>query len=276
MVLPNFLIVGAQKCGTTSLHDLLAIHPEANMSWQKEVNFFINRKKYEKGLGHYSTFWHNNTPKTRVIGEASPGYLVYPGVAEKIYQDLGAVKIVIILRDPIRRALSQYWDNRRHLSEHLSFEQAIDHYLSDDYDPTSKGYFSRGIYIKYIEVYWKFFGKQMVHIMTLENLIADPRSALKGLYDFLGISTEPEYLVLNKSSNSSRIWENGPYKFLLKYPQYTKYLPVKMRRIFFFGSQRKYRYEIPADETLNRLKDFYGPWNQRLSEATSLDINSWT
>lgn len=73
MVLPNFLIVGAQKCGTTTLHDLLAVHPEANMSWQKEVNYFIHQKKYEKGLEHYSTFWKDNTPKQKLWGSLLQG-----------------------------------------------------------------------------------------------------------------------------------------------------------------------------------------------------------
>ena len=75
MTLPNFLIVGAQKCGTTSLHDILSEHPQANMSNLKEINFFYSEDKYAKGLEHYKSYFKKLDSKHRVTGESSSGYI---------------------------------------------------------------------------------------------------------------------------------------------------------------------------------------------------------
>jgi len=90
-ILPNFLIVGAQKCGTTTLYDILNEHPEANMSSVKEINFFSFDNKLSKGLEYYSSYFKKPTKKHKITGEASPGYMNYPGVAEKISNNLGKV-----------------------------------------------------------------------------------------------------------------------------------------------------------------------------------------
>lgn len=274
-ILPNFLIVGSQKCGTTALHDILGRHPETNMSAIKEINFFTNERKYEQGLDYYSSFWEEKE-NCKITGEASPGYIVYPGAAEKIRSDLGRIKIVIILRDPIRRALSQYWDNRRHLSENETFNQTIEKYLTETYTPETKGYFSRGVYIKYIEKYWHLFGKDHVHIMTLENLVKNPQLELSSLYNFLGIITSTKYLALPEASNSSHIWNNPLYKFFLNHPHFTNMLPKRGRSLLFFGPKTSYKYPIPDKKIIRKLVDFYEPWNESLEKQTGLNLDSWT
>lgn len=187
MTLPNFLIIGSQKSGTTSLHDILSTHPQINMSDIKEINFFTNAQKYKKGLNYYSSFFQKPSEIQIVTGESSPGYICTPGVAEKIQKDLGLIKIVIILRDPIKRAFSQYWDNRRHLSESLTIDEAIDRYLNDRYVPGARGYFSRGVYINYIEKYDLLFGRKKIYVLILEELINRPKEKLNNLYKFLDI-----------------------------------------------------------------------------------------
>jgi len=251
--LPDFLIVGGQKCGTTTLHNLLKDHPDVNMSSRKEVNYFTLDHKYQKGLSFYAQHWAEK-PGAKIVGEASPGYMVYPGVAEKIRKDLGRIKIVVILRDPIKRAVSQYWDNRRHLSENETFEEIYKHYLMAEYKPESKGYFSRGVYIQYIEKYWSLFGKGQVHVMTLEDLVNNPSRNLSRLYAFLDIGRNNDLMKL-KASNSSMIWDNLIYRYLLDHPHITGYLPKRGKSIFFFGKQIPYSYPQPSNEIIARLKD---------------------
>lgn len=144
MTLPNFLIVGAQKSGTTSLHDILSQHPEAYLSSVKEINPFTNPVKYSRGVRYYSNFFKGSTSTQVLVGESSPGYMCNPSGPDRIKKDLGEIKIVMILRDPIKRAFSQYWDNRRHLSETMDEYQIVNGFLTDDYVPGSRGYFSRG------------------------------------------------------------------------------------------------------------------------------------
>lgn len=75
LLLPDFLIVGAQKCGTTTLHDILKLHTNMSMSDLKEVNYFTNETKYKKGLDSYAQHWTPNA-NAKILGEASPDYMV--------------------------------------------------------------------------------------------------------------------------------------------------------------------------------------------------------
>jgi len=273
--LPNFLVVGAQKCGTTTLYDILNEHPEANMSSVKEINFFSFDNKYRKGLSYYTSYFKKPLKNHKVTGEVSPGYMNYPGVAAKIHRNLGEVKIVMILRDPIQRAYSQYWDNRRHLKEHLTNEEIIEEYLSTEYEASSKGYFSRGIYINYIEEYLKYFSRDKIHIMILEDLIKTPRKELGELYDFLEIDKSEQFLKLPKQSNSSMIWVNPLYDFFLKNPGYTRFIPFHARRLFFFGTKRAYKYRLLNQENIKTLRAFYKPWNRKLESFLGRKLTGW-
>jgi len=273
-ILPNFLIVGAQKCGTTSLHDILSRHPQVQMSEIKEVNFFINPHKYDRGLDYYSTFF-NQKENAIAIGESSPGYLCYPEVYNKIKEDLGNIKIVILLRDPIKRAFSQYWDNRRQLNEPLTEVEIIDNYLESEYNPKRKGYFSRGVYYPQVRNYIESFGADYVHVILLEELIKHQQAELHKLYRFLGLDKDKGYQKLPKPSNSSLVWDNPLYKYMLRNPKQNKFLPSKLRRLFFFGRKKRFQYDLPNAPELERLKAFYKPWNQKLEEEFGLDIQTW-
>lgn len=275
MTLPNFLIVGAQKAGTTSLHDILSQHPQVNMSRVKEINFFTYAKNYKKGLDFYSKFFLPLEDRQKVTGEASPGYMCFPNVANLIKKELGDIKIVMILRDPIKRAFSQYWDNRRHLSETLTEDQIVNRFLSENYYPGTKGYFSRGVYIKYIREYLNIFGRDNLHIMILEDLIHSPEPELINLYHFLEIDKNLGLRTLPKASNSSTIWHNPFYSFLLKNPHYTSYLPVKLRRFFFWGKETEFRYNLPSELLIQKVKNFYKPWNENLEAFLDRKLTHW-
>ena len=125
MTLPNFLIIGAAKSGTTALYRYLYDHPEIYMSERKELHYFSypETSKLTKGphtykrlsvstLAEYMTFFDGARDEI-AIGEASPSYLYLPGTAERIYQLLPNVKIIAILRNPVERAFSAYMHARR-------------------------------------------------------------------------------------------------------------------------------------------------------------------
>ena len=257
MVLPNFLIVGAQKCGTTSLFDILSHHPEVMMSKIKEVNYFTSEHKFNKGINFYSTFFENPTDGQKLIGEASPGYICTPGVPERIYHNLGVIKIVMIFRDPIKRAFSQYWDNRRHLSDPMSEEQIVKNYLEETYDPLRKGYFSRGVYLPQLLKYEELFGKENVHVLILEDLISNQQYELKKLYQFLGVKKDFGLQLLPPAKNASYVWNNKLYNYFLKYPFLTTNIPKRMRRLFFFGKKKPFKYKLPQEKLMAELKLFY-------------------
>ncbi|MEX2132610.1 MAG: sulfotransferase domain-containing protein, partial [Acidimicrobiia bacterium] len=120
--LPTFLIAGAMRCGTTSLNAYLREHDEITVGQPKEVHFFD--QNYERGIDWYlQHFPGSDTAKA--IGEATPAYLYFPEVAERIATTLPDVKILLLLRDPVDRAHSHYWHNRSVGREKLEFAEAI-------------------------------------------------------------------------------------------------------------------------------------------------------
>jgi hypothetical protein len=276
MTLPNFLIIGSQKCGTTSLHDILAKHPEANMSKKKEINFFTNEELFEKGLKHYSSFFDPPNKNQLVTGESTPSYICHPNTAEKISQTLGKdIKLVLLLRDPIKRAYSQYWDSRTRLRQIHKKDKIINMYLSDQYSPDKRGYFSRGVYIKYINEYLKYFDKTQIHIIVFEELINNQNFELRRLYKFLGINPESGLQKLAKASNVTGVYNNMLYKFFFNNPSFQRFLPKGARPLLYFGKKIKFKYRMPESKDLNILKSFYKPYNKELEEYLGKTLKYW-
>ena len=124
MKLPNFIIGGAQTAGTTALWDYLNLHPEIQMPETKEINFFSF--EYHKGINYYSKLFECLDTNC-VVGEASPQYITDEIYAKRIKKHTPEIKLIFILRDPIKRAYSNYHYNiQRHLQNpDLSFEKSI-------------------------------------------------------------------------------------------------------------------------------------------------------
>ena len=111
-MLPNLIIIGAMKCGTSALHQYLDQHPDIAMSKEKELDFFIEDRNWRKGLDWYRSMF----PDSGVVrGEASPDYTHYPaipGVPERMHTVVPGAKLIYMVRDPVERMLSQYMHNR--------------------------------------------------------------------------------------------------------------------------------------------------------------------
>lgn len=125
--LPNLLLVGSQRCGTSSLFKYLGAHPQCSASIRKEIRFFT--EFHDRGVGWYRSHFpfvaRGNSGSHHVFFEATPDYLLDPRVPRRATELMPDVKIVVLLRDPIKRAYSHYWHNRRLGTEPLSFEDAL-------------------------------------------------------------------------------------------------------------------------------------------------------
>jgi hypothetical protein len=103
LTLPNLIVIGAQKCGTSGLHYYLSLHPEVSMSTPKELNYFIAERNLPRGIEWYSRHFD---PNARCRGEASPNYTAYPqhlGVPERIAAVVPDLRLVYIVSDPVER-----------------------------------------------------------------------------------------------------------------------------------------------------------------------------
>lgn len=233
---PNFLIVGAQKSGTTSLYNYLNQHPEIFMCPIKEPGFFVFHflKLPHQGIGDYQwnkkirdfndyTRLFSAVKNETMIGEASVSYLYhYKGAIPKIIEMLGDVKIVIILRNPVERAYSAYMHLVRDDRECLSFEDGLEEEaqrIADNWNILWH-YTSVGFYYKQVQAYLENFSQ--VKVFLFDDLKKDPQGLLKGLYGFLGVDDAFVPGNLGERYNATGIPKNRFIYNLLKKPNRIK------------------------------------------------------
>jgi len=275
-MLPNFLIIGSQKAGTTTLYHYLAKHSDIFMSQTKEINFFFRDDYYRKGLPWYEQHF-NNWQQQSAVGEASPGYIVSPQAAERIKSSLPQVKLILTVREPVGRAYSQYWHSRRNLSEHRSFKEVTSEKVSSQWLSSERGYFSRGAYSKYLSHYWQWFSKEDILVIPFEELIKEPKQMLGSICRFLNISISgfTENDMIPTVHNPSQIPQNPMYTLLFMNPKLLKYCPHLIRRLAKKGKKTKYDYPPMDSEIRESLNQFYKPYNDELRELTGLSLENW-
>ncbi len=274
-MLPNFLVIGSQKSGTTSIYHVLRQHPQVFMPERKEVNFFFLEQEYRRGPHYYQSYFAPAPESARAIGEASPGYICHPQAPERIHKLLPEIKLILTVRNPIDRAYSQYWDNRRSLSEHRTFGQVLEEALEDTYHPSRLGYFSRGTYSQYIQRYVNLYPSEILLVLLFDDLRHSPGGFYRDIYQFLGIDPDFHTPAMTTSFNPAAVWENPIYRWFFSHPARTRWLPPRLRRLTFFGKRTSWQYPPMDPEIHQRLVDFYRPWNEKLAHFLGRDLSNW-
>ncbi len=211
--LPNFLIIGAQKSGTTALYNYLSQHPDIVLPYKKEIHYFdYNFSK--------SIFWYRaHFPRLKagqITAEASPYYLFHPLAPARVKKVLPAVKLIVVLRSPSQRTYSHYWHEVRKGFEKLSFAEAIEkeaERLAGEEEKIKKeknyysfahhhySYLARGVYIKQIKRWRKFFSPQQILILGYTDLLNNPPAILDQVFSFLNLKPCPIKPVKPPASN---------------------------------------------------------------------------
>jgi hypothetical protein len=201
--LPNFLILGAQKAGTTALYAYLRWHPQVTGPSFKEVSFFD--RHYARGERWYRA--HFPARRREAIGEASPSYLLHPLAPERVAGVLPDARLIALLRNPVDRAFSHYQHEVALGREPLSFEDALaaeDERLRGEVermlrDPTyfshawwNYTYAARGRYAEQLERWYAAFPRERLLVLLTEELAQDPGATYRRVLDFLGL--EPHAL----------------------------------------------------------------------------------
>ncbi len=251
---PDFLIIGAQKCGTTSLYNYLVKHPNIIPAKKKEIRFFdLN---FLNGIQWYQEqLMGGFIKKNCLAGEATPIYFINPEVPQRVAEIYPEVKIILLLRNPIERAFSHYrmrarhWMSGRQIREfNVDFQEAIHEEIKQIKIEENKNtdfinflfsheykYCTRGMYIYYIKNWMKYFPKEQFLILQSEEFFADPETTLKQVHAFLGI----------------------PHYSLKSYPKH-KHNPSN----------------IPLDEKIMaQLANFFRPYNKALEKFLGRKFN---
>lgn len=247
--LPDFIIIGAQKAGTTFLYSLLSQHPYVQPAAKKEVHYFDTG--FEKGVDWYLSQFPARTQKDGrpvLTGEASPYYLYHPHAARRASEVVPEAKLIALLRDPVERAYSDYQHKFREGRDRLDFQEAVEteeerlrgerekmladeSYQSPDHRRFS--YLSRGVYVDQLEEWHKFFGKEQLLILDSRDLFERTHETFSQVQEFLGL---PEW-----QPEVSDVRNEGEYE--------------------------------PLDPALQkRLEEYFEPHNRRLYEYLDKDF----
>ena len=251
---PSFLVIGGQRCGTTSLYSYLIEHPLVVQSLVKEAHFFDNH--FDRGGAWYSGYFpsqfygrfvERRFGRKPITGEASPYYLFHPLAAERVARLLPDVKLIVLLRDPVARAWSHYSHEVAKGFEALSFEEAIEceerrldgeleRMVSDpsyrSFNAQHYSYLARGRYIDQIERWREHFPAEQLLTMNSSGLFSDPEAALNRVLRFLGLP------------------------------------PTRLRA---YPKHNTYRHRPLGEETRRRLREYFAEPNRRLYEYVGTD-----
>jgi hypothetical protein len=182
-VLPNFLVIGAAKAGTTSLYHYLRAHPQVFMAETKELNFFVENDGWAKGASWYRRQF-DAAGAAVAVGEASPNYTKYPlfpGVPQRIAQLMPEVRLIYLVRDPVERFRSGYLDEVRRGRQHGPIESTL---------VSNPGYLAASRYAMQIEQYLEHFAREQLLVITSEDLKRRRAATMAVVHRFLGVDDQ--------------------------------------------------------------------------------------
>jgi hypothetical protein len=277
-VLPNLIVIGAAKCGTTSLHDYLDEHPQISMSREKELHFFVEGKNWDRGLAWYESQFDPDAP---VRGESSPGYSAFPlyrGVPQRMAETIPHARLVYLVRDPVERIVSHYshrtlnWPEMRNLEETLA-----DPHLHDWLVTPSR-------YWLQLEQYLARFPAEQILVVDADELRASRAKALARIFAFLGVDSTFSSPEFDRTHNAAtgRVRPNRAGEAVLTTldralgPARAK--AVRKRAPGMLKAPFRHETSPPAlpDETRAKLEDELRDDVSRLRAHTGLAFPGWT
>lgn len=261
--LPNFVIIGAMRAGTTYLADQLRHHPQVFMAPQKEIHFFD--QYWDKGVDWYRTHFTGASGE-RIVAEATPRYMYFPDAAPRMAQLLPDASLLCVLRNPIDRAYSHYWRDRALGKQTLSFEQATEEELAGR---KSYAYVDRGRYLEQILRWCNHYPRSSLRVLIFEDLRDRPVDTFGSVCRFLEIDD-----VFRPTSSGRTV--NGYVTFRsLRVRAITHRLPPLPAAVLGRLNQRRSSYPPMEESIRKQLRDVFQSHNAELSAWLGRDLSNW-
>jgi hypothetical protein len=287
----NFLVVGAQKAGTTSLHRYMIEHPEIYLPSQKETKFFVDDRLYNKGIGFYKERHFSGWNGEHAVGEVDPEYMYYEKALDRIVQhfDVSVTKFIFLLRNPIDRAFSHYVMTYRRGRETLSFQDA----LAQEQERISIGYMEnlhfsyaqRGYYLRQIERFLEVTPRENMLFLLSDDLKEDRQKCLSSVFSFLGVANDFVPSGINEQFHRSTwprsvglvrfIRNGGRAKSLLRMLVPSRHLRDKMRRNALAWNQTQTVKLHLSEDARRHLALVFKEENARLAAFLGRDLSHW-
>lgn len=245
----HFFIVGAQRSGTTYLYHMLDEHPEIEMAQplRPEPKFFLQNELYAQGLAYYESHYFPGKDGAWLQGEKTTSYLEYPLVAQRLAASYPKAHILILMRDPIKRALSNYWFSHKHGLETWSLEKALmanpEERITDLEAKVSVNpfaYLRRGRYMDYIDAYDRYFPPAQIYGVLMEQILGN-LSKIQAVYAYLGVD--------------SNFRPSGLYQQI--------------------NANDQYRAEELSSRLRRELADYFADANGRLADRFGFNLTKW-
>jgi hypothetical protein len=294
MATPNFLIVGAPKCGTTAMHQYLRRHPDVFMPEHKEPHYFaddVHEPGYVRDRREYESLF-DQSDGASAIGEASVWYLYSSTAAKRIRCELGVVRIIVMLRHPVEmlhslhnQLLISAVENVRDFAGALDAEFQRRRGRGWPRNRCNKQLLYRDVvdFAPQLERYFERFGRENVHVVFYDDFAADPGGACSQCLQFLGLSGLPvdEFGVVN----GSRAVRSLRLQFLLRRPPRWLQQPVRalvpkpirqgfVRKVLSVNNPTAGRHPMPHD-LRRRLLEELRPKVERLERLLGCDLSHW-
>jgi hypothetical protein len=298
VTLPNFLVIGASKSGTTSLYYYLQQHPDIYMSPVKEPKFFAleGQEVYFRGPGIQRRVTRGLTTSIeeyralfegaegeKAVGEASTLYLYSPRAPGRIKHHVPEARLIALLRNPVERAYSAYTQQVRAGREPLSFGSA----LREEEDRIQDGWYhvyhykNRGLYYRQLKRYYETFGEERIKVYFYEDLSEDPVGVSQDIFRFLGVDDafEPD---ASARYNVSRLPRSEALASLLDKPNLLKtaartVVPSGVRKRVSAGLKNRNFEKAPPmpEEARRELTEAFREDVLKLQELLGRDLSGW-
>jgi len=263
MPLPNVIIIGVQKAGTTSLYNWISQHPDVYGDFaMKDFPFFANDEYYKRGIDWFRHCFKKHK-KEKIVLHGYVNYMYFSRIsAERIYDFNKDIKLILILRNPIERAYSAYWQQIKMGNEKIkNFEEALrlEHIRREGTfkDRADLTYIEHGFYHRQLNEYLKWFSREQIMIILFEDMISNKEAVVEKVYEFLGVDgTFIPSLAINNKPGVPRF---EIIQRLLTYPL----LPLGLKEIVPLNYRIKIRIFL---KELNIKRQKYPPMKEKTKE----------
>ena len=283
----SLMIIGAEKAGTTALIRYLGQHPGVDVHSQREMSYFLDDDQYMKGLSQaYTQYFPNHQWGEQLIFAKSVG-IMYSSVAmDRLYEHNPKIHLILLLRDPIQRAYSGFWEaKRKGLEVSRTFEEAV--YLGSGIINIESDYIQRSLYYLHVSKLLERFSRSQIACLFFEEFIKDPLIMCFNIFSkfpslapgFVPNVMEPQNIAVEPRSpelarilySKDRAWISKQFIRLLIPGSILDVVRDKMRR------WNEFRIEKPSmnADTYQDLSDFFENYNEELGKMLGMEISVW-
>lgn len=275
-MLPNLIIAGAQKSGTTSLYNLFKQHSDFCVSSRSETHFFDRSINFGKGREFYSQHFQARNGCLHIV-DNTPSYMFVPEVPKRIHDLLPDARFIFILRDPVKRAWSHYWHEVKKGRERLDFEFAIQKDLKGELNTfdelINQSYVSRGYYYEQIRRFEKLYGRDRLLVLAFEDMVRNKETFFKSISDFVKCDYEQFLNFSLESRNTGFVPRSKSMAYFAHNTTLGRKIPFR-NNLLKWGAKPVPK--LTDEKIISGLKGIFVPHNETLAKEYDLDLSAWS